>query len=150
MSEDDRPRMVGLNHVALEVRDLDEELEFLGALFEVRLRSRGERKAFVDLGDQFIALAEGREGGADGERHLGLAVDDKDQVRRRLEEMGVEIVSEHSLMFRDPSGNLFQVVGYEEIQFTKAPWVLAGMGLDHLRKSDDALAELADKGLAPE
>lgn len=149
MGEQAKARMVGLNHVALEVRDLDEELEFLAGLFEFELRSRGATKAFVDMGDQFLALAESDAAEPDEARHLGLAVDDKDRLRRRLEDRGVEVVSADSLMFRDPSGNLFQVVDYRKIQFTKAPWVLAGMGLAHLQKSDEALAELADKGLAP-
>ena len=150
-----RARLVGLNHVALEVGDLEEALEFYGRLFEMKLRGRGRGMAFIDAGDQFIALSEGRGGGPEGDpeghRHIGLVVDDKRPIRRALKELGVEILpAGRSLDFLDPWGNRWQVVQYSEIQFTKAPEVLRGMGLGHLRKSEDALEELRKKGLAPE
>ena len=146
-----RAKLVGFNHVALEVGDLDEALEFYGRLFEVELRGRGPRMAFIDAGDQFIALAEEEVStSADEHRHLGMVVDDRKAVRRALREMGVEILPGRGLDFLDPWGNHWQVVEYSEIQFTKAPEILEGMGLDHLKKSEKALDELRKKGLAPE
>jgi lactoylglutathione lyase len=140
-------RLVGINHVALEVGDLDEALAFYGGLFELRLRGRSVDSAFVDLGDQFLALVRGRSQGADGSRHFGLVVEDKAAVRRALEEAGVEVLHGPRLDFLDPWGNRVEVVQYDEIQFTKAPAVLAGMGLE-LGKGDAALAELRAKGLS--
>jgi len=146
-----RAKLVGFNHVALEVGDLDEALEFYGRLFEVELRGRGPRMAFIDAGDQFIALAEEEVStSADEHRHVGMVVDDRKAIRRALREMGVEILSGRGLDFLDPWGNHWQVVEYSEIQFTKAPEILEGMGLDHLKKSEKALEELRKKGLAPE
>jgi lactoylglutathione lyase len=143
-----KARLVGINHVALEVGDVDEALEFYGKVFELRLRGRGGRMAFVDMGDQFIALEAGRTQPPDGGRHLGLVVDDRERTVRLLEEAGAERRGGHD--FLDPWGNHIQVVDYREIQFTKAPWVLAGMGLDGLEKTEQALDELRAKGLAPE
>jgi len=145
-----RAKLVGFNHVALEVGNLDEALEFYGRLFEVKLRGRGPKMAFIDAGDQFIALAEGEGGSFDEHRHVGMVVDDRKLVRRALREMGVEILPGRGLDFLDPWGNHWQVVDYSEIQFTKAPEVLRGMDLDHLKKSEKALEELREKGLAPE
>jgi lactoylglutathione lyase len=145
-----RAKLVGFNHVALEVGDLDEALEFYGRLFEVELRGRGPRMAFIDAGDQFIALAEEEVSTSDEHRHVGMVVDDRKAVRRALREMGVEILPGRGLDFLDPWGNHWQVVEYSEIQFTKAPEILEGMGLDHLKKSEKALDELRKKGLAPE
>jgi lactoylglutathione lyase len=145
-----RARLVGFNHVAVEVGDVEEALDFYGRIFEVELRGRGPGMAFVDAGDQFIALSEGQIGPSDGHRHIGLVVDDKRAVRRALREAGVEILPGRGLDFLDPWGNRWQVVEYGEIQFTKAPHVLAGMGLGDLKKSDKALEELRRKGLAPE
>ena len=145
-----RAKLVGFNHVALEVGDLDEALEFYGRLFEVKLRGRGPKMAFIDAGDQFIALAEGEGGSSDEHRHVGMVVDDRKPVRRALREMGVEILPGRGLDFLDPWGNHWQIVEYSEIQFTKAPEILEGMGLDHLKKSEKALEELRKKGLAPE
>nr|WP_049920299.1 VOC family protein [Halobiforma nitratireducens] len=141
-----------MNHVALEVGDIDDALAFYGSLFEFDLRSRSETKAFVDMGDQFIAMAETDDAAdeRDDARHFGLAVDDTEAVERRLESEGIDRLAVPGLEFRDPWGNRVQIVGYEEIQFTKADHVLAGMGLDALEKSDDALEELGEKGLAPE
>jgi lactoylglutathione lyase len=145
-----RARLVGFNHVAVEVGDIEEALDFYGRIFEVELRGRGPGMAFVDAGDQFIALSEGRVGPSDGHRHVGLVVDDKRAVRRALREAGVEILPGRGLDFLDPWGNRWQVVEYGEIQFTKAPEVLRGMGLGDLRKTEKALEELRRKGLSPE
>ena len=146
MSEPRKARMVGINHVVLEVGDLDEALDFYGRIFDVRVRRRGETNAFVDMGDQFIQFSLGKEQGSDDKRHFGLVVDDREPVRRALEDMGVELITR--MNFRDPWGNRIEVVGYEDIQFTKAPHVLRGMELAGLGKSDDAKKELADKGMA--
>jgi lactoylglutathione lyase len=141
------PRLVGINHVAVEVGDLDEALAFLERIFDdVRLRGRSGRMAFVDLGDQFIALAEGRTQPPDRARHIGLVVDDRDAAVAAARAAGAEFVGDHDI--RDPWGNHWQLVDYREIQFTKAPEVLAGMGLGHLEKSERALAELREKGLS--
>jgi len=142
--------LIGFNHIAIEVGDLDEALEFYGRLFEVKLRGRGGGMAFVDAGDQFIALSEGRTQSSDDHRHIGLVVDDKRAVRRALKEMDVEVLPGRGLDFLDPWGNRWQVVEYSEIQFTKAPHILRGMGLGHLRKTENALQELRNKGLAPD
>jgi catechol 2,3-dioxygenase-like lactoylglutathione lyase family enzyme len=139
-------RLVGINHVALEVGAVDEALDFYGRLFEFELRGRLPGMAFIDMGDQFIALSEGRAGPPDAARHFGLVVDDKEAARAALQEAGVEIAPGRSLDFRDPWGNFVQIVDYRDIQFTKAPWILEGMGLD-VEKSQRALAELREKGL---
>jgi catechol 2,3-dioxygenase-like lactoylglutathione lyase family enzyme len=145
-----RPRLVGLNHIALEVGDVEKALEFYGRIFEFELRGRGGRMAFIDMGDQFIALAAGRTQPPDAHRHFGLVVDDKEAARQALQEVGVDVQPRGSVDFRDPWGNHVQVVEYGEIQFTKAESVLRGMGLDGLEKSQSALEELRAKGLAPD
>jgi len=142
-----RPRLVGVNHVALEVGDLDEALAFYGRIFDLTLRGRARGMAFLDMGDQFLALGEGRKQPADEQRHFGLVVDDLDAARRALEEGGAEILPGRGLDFLDPWGNRIQVVDYRDIQFSKTPAVLRGMGLKRLGKSERALAELRDKGL---
>src|SRR5215831_356720 len=142
------PRLVGINHVALEVGNVEEALDFYGRIFDLELRGRAGRMAFVDMGDQFIALAEGRTQPPDTHRHFGLVVDDMEATRRALEEAGVEIQPGRGLDFLDPWGNLVQVVDYRDVQFTKAPEILRGMGLAELPKTEQALAELRDKGLA--
>jgi lactoylglutathione lyase len=145
-----RATLVGFNHVALEVGDIDEALAFFGRLFEVKLRGRGRGTAFVDAGDQFIALFEGRTQQANEHCHVGMVVDDRRAVRRALRELDVEILPGKGLDFLDPWGNRWQVVEYSEVQFTKAPNILSGMGLGSLRKSENALQELRKKGLAPD
>lgn len=145
-----RARLVGLNHVALEVGSLDDALEFYGRVVEFTLRGRVGGMAFIDMGDQFIALSEGRAQTADDDRHFGLVVDDREAVRRALEEVGAEILPGRGLDFRDPWGNRVQVVEYGDVQFSKSPEVLDGMGLGSLEKSESALAELREKGLAGE
>jgi catechol 2,3-dioxygenase-like lactoylglutathione lyase family enzyme len=142
------PRLVGINHVVLEVDDVDEALDFYGRLFDIELRGRMPHMAFVDMGDQFLVLSAGRSQPPDGARHFGLVVDDKEAVRRKLEEAGVEILRGRGLDFRDPWGNRIQVVDYADIQFSKTVAVLDGMGLSGLGKSQAALAELREKGLA--
>lgn len=139
-------RLVGINHVALEVGDLEGALEFYGSLFEFELRGRSPGMAFIDLGDQFIALSEGRDQPPDDERHFGLVVDDLDAARSAVEEAGIETVGGRGLNFRDPWGNLVQVVDYREIQFTKADPVLRAQGLE-LEKSESARREIREKGL---
>ncbi len=145
MSE--RPRLVGINHVALEVGDIDEAVEFYGRIFEIEGVERAYGMAFIDMGDQFIALSEVEHGPPDRARHFGLVVDDKPAARAALEKAGVEISPGRFLDFRDPWGNLIQVVDYRDIQFTKAPAVLLGMGLEGLEKRPEALDELREKGL---
>jgi catechol 2,3-dioxygenase-like lactoylglutathione lyase family enzyme len=139
-----------MNHVALEVADIEAALEWYGRIFEFDLRGRGRRMAFLDLGDQFIALAAGRTQAPDRHRHLGLVVDDKEATRRFLEEAGAEILPGRGLDFVDPWGNHIQVVQYDEIQFTKSSEVLRGMGLEGLGKTERALDELRAKRMAPE
>ena len=145
-----KARAVGFNHVALEVGDIDEALAFYGRLFDFELRGRSDDMAFIDLGDQFLALQKGRRQPADDGRHFGLVVDDKDAVRAALAAAGVTPLPGRFLDFMDPWGNRFEIVGYENIQFTKAPHVLRGMGLANLSKTEDAIRELADKGMAPD
>jgi lactoylglutathione lyase len=140
-------RLVGINHVALEVGDVDEALAFYGRFFEFTLRGRTNGAAFIDIGDQFLALMEGRSGPADRAGHFGLVVEDKEATRRALESAGVAIQPGRGLDFLDPWGNYVQVVQYDEVQFTKAERVLHGMGLD-LGKTEAAFAELRAKGLA--
>ena len=140
-------RAVGINHIALEVGDLDEALAFYGRLFEVVLRGRVPGMAFIDMGDQFIALSEGRSQAADSNRHFGLVVDDCEQVRVALADTDAEIVPSRGLDFRDPCGNHVQGVEYGDIPFSKTAEVLRGMGVPHLGKTPDALAELREKGL---
>lgn len=149
MPESRKARAVGFNHVALEVGDIDEALAFYGRLFEFELRGRSDDMAFIDLGDQFLALQKGRTQPADDGRHFGLVVDDKEAVRRALEAAGIEPLPGRFLDFMDPWGNRVEIVGYDNIQFTKAPHVLRGMGLAHLSKTEKAIRELADKGMTP-
>ena len=149
MPSSSKARAIGFNHVALEVGDIDAALEFYGRLFEFTLRSRSATDAFIDLGDQFLALQKGRRQAPDDGRHFGLVVDDKQKVREALAAAGVHIVPGPFLDFLDPWGNRIEIVGYENIQFTKAEHVLRGMRLSHLRKNAAALKELADKGMAP-
>jgi lactoylglutathione lyase len=141
-------RMVGINHIALAVGDVDEAVDFYGRIFDLELRGRSGRMAFLDMGDQFLALAEGDDPVADRQRHFGLVVDDVHAVRAALRAAGIEEESSRGLRFRDPWGNLVEVVQYSEVQFTKAPGVLGGMGIEGLGKSESALKELAEKGLA--
>ena len=149
MAEAKRARAIGVNHVALEVGDIEEALAFYGRLFEFTLRGKSKDAAFIDLGDQFIALQKGRKQAPDDGRHFGLVVDDKEKVRQALLAAGVETLPGGFLDFRDPWGNRFEIIGYDNIQFTKAANVLRGMKLTHLAKNAGAKKELADKGMKP-
>jgi catechol 2,3-dioxygenase-like lactoylglutathione lyase family enzyme len=141
-------RLVGVNHIALEVDDVDAALEWYGRLFDIELRGRhGNRMVFVAMGDQFIALSAGRTQPPDGARHFGLVVDDKEAVREALQGLGVEVQPSGSLDFLDPWGNHVQVVGYRDVQFTKTDSVLSAMGLSGLAKSTAAIEEIRARGL---
>ncbi len=144
-----KARALGINHVVLEVGNVDEALEFYGAIFDFTLRGKREGRAFIDLGDQFLQLSENRTQEPDTQRHFGLVVDDREPVRRALAELGVELIGGR-LNFHDPWGNRVEIVRYDDIQFTKAPHILRGMGVEDLEKTPDAIAELAKKGMAPD
>jgi predicted enzyme related to lactoylglutathione lyase len=149
MAEANKARAMGVNHVALEVGDIDEALAFYGRLLEFKLRGKSESAAFIDLGDQFLALQKGRRQPSDDGRHFGLVVDDKEAVRNALAAAGVKVLPGRFLDFLDPWGNRIEIVGYENIQFSKAPNILRGMGLSHLSKTSDAIKELTEKDMAP-
>ena len=138
-------RLVGINHVAIEVGDLGEALGFYGRIFELTLRGRSAGMAFIDMGDQFLALSTGRTQPPDQARHIGLVVDDREAALAAAREAGAEMLGDND--FRDPWGNHFQVVDYRDVQFTKTPRILEGMGLERLEKSERALGELRAKGL---
>ena len=144
----DSPRLIGINHVALEVGDLDAALDLYGRLFSFELRGRGHGMAFIDMGDQFLALAEGRSQPPDDGRHFGLVVDDKQAVRAAVEREGLRMVPGRRLDFFDPWGNRFEVVAYADIQFDRVPGVKRKLGIEDLAKSDKARAEIADRGLS--
>jgi lactoylglutathione lyase len=149
MPETKKARAIGFNHIALEVGDIEEALSFYGRIFEFELREKNAEMAFIDLGDQFLALQKGRTQPADDGRHFGLVVDNKEAVRQALTAAGVKELPGPFLDFRDPWGNRIEIVAYENIQFSKATNVLRGMRLTHLAKNARALRELADKGMAP-
>jgi catechol 2,3-dioxygenase-like lactoylglutathione lyase family enzyme len=142
-----KAKLIGINHVALEVGDIDEALEWYGRCFEFTLRGKSRGAAFIDIGDQFVALERGQPHEPDRGRHFGLVVDDKEAARAALRQAGVSVSSPPSLDFRDPWGNNIQVVDYREIQFVKAPEVLRALGAEGLQKSERALAELRAKGI---
>ena len=148
MDEKTKPRMVGINHIALEVGDIEEALAFYARIFTFKLRGRGQRAAFIDMGDQFIALTEGRSQPADDDRHFGLVVDDRSRIRELAEAAGAKMLEGNTLDFLDPWGNRIQVVEYRDLQFTKTRAVLDFMGLN-LEKSEEAKAELRKKGIEP-
>lgn len=150
MSAIRKARAIGFNHVALEVGDIEEALTFYGRLFDFTLRGKDATMAFIDLGDQFLALQKGRTQAPDDGRHFGLVVDDKDAVRKALADAGIAPLPGPFLDFLDPWGNRIEIIGYENIQFTKAANVLRGMGLAHLSKNEDAIKELTEKGMAPD
>lgn len=148
---EDRPerkaRALGINHVVLEVEDLDKALEFYSALFQFTLRGKSDHNAFIDLGDQFIQLTRGRSQTADTKRHFGLVVDDREAVKRVMEKLGIKSINDR-LNILDPWGNRIEVVPYDDCQFTKAPQVLAGMGIAAIDKTANATEELKKKGMA--
>ena len=143
-------RLIGINHVALEVGDVGEALEFYGSLFDITLRGRGPTMAFIDMGDQFIALSSGRTQPPDGARHFGLVVDDREAVRAALAERGIRVAPEGSVDFADPWGNHLQVVDYRDIQFAKTPAALRAVGGEDLAKRSGARREMREKGLLEE
>ncbi len=151
MSNNDgkKARALGINHVVLEVGDLDAALEFYGAIFDFTLRGKSEHNAFIDLGDQFIQLSLGKTQEADSKGHFGIVVDDREPISRALKELGVEPL-DRRLNFRDPWGNRIEVVPYDDVQFTKASHVLRGMGVGVLEKTPNAIDQLKKKGMAPE
>jgi catechol 2,3-dioxygenase-like lactoylglutathione lyase family enzyme len=143
-----KARALGINHVVLEVDDLDKALEFYGELFEFTLRGKSEHNAFIDLGDQFIQLTLGRTQVADTKRHFGFVVDDRDAVRTAMARLGMQSINER-LNILDPWGNRIEIVPYEDVQFTKAEHIVKGMGIDPLGKSAAAIEELTKKGMSP-
>lgn len=149
MPQAKKARAVGFNHVALEVGDIEEALAFYGGLFDFELRGKSRTSAFIDLGDQFLALQKGRTQSADEGRHFGLVVDDKEAVRKALADAGIEPLPGRFLDFLDPWGNRIEIVAYDNVQFSKTPNVLRGMGLANLSKNAQAIKELTDKGMAP-
>jgi lactoylglutathione lyase len=142
-----KARLVGINHVALEVGDLEEALEAYGRLFEFELRGRVPGMAFLDMGDQFLALSEGRSQPADDDRHFGLVVDDPHAVRRAAGDAGFERLGGRGLNLRDPWGNLLQIVAYDEIQFERTDGVKRKLGIEALEKTESAREEIAERGL---
>ncbi|HET7170149.1 MAG TPA: VOC family protein [Gaiellales bacterium] len=146
----DRARLIGVNHVALEVGDVEEAVALYERLFDFTMRGRGRRMAFLDMGDQFLAIAEGRSQPADDERHFGLVVDDVARAREAVQREGLEVASEtrQSFDFRDPWGNRFQVVGYGNIQFERTDGVKRKLGIEELGKTDDARSQISERGLA--
>lgn len=144
---DDKPVLVGMNHIALEVGDIDAALDFWGAIFEIKLRGRSDTMAFIDMGDQFIALMKTDTAHRDDHRHFGLIVDDREKVRARAEDAGAEILPSGRLDMLDPWGNFIQLIDYQDVQYSKTDGVLRGMGLGHLEKTEAAKKELSDKGM---
>jgi lactoylglutathione lyase len=150
MTPSKKAHALGFNHIAMEVGDVDEALAFYARILDFKLRGKSKDMAFIDLGDQFLALQKGQSQPPGSGRHFGLVVDDKEAVRRALDEAGIEILPGPFLDFYDPWGNRVEIVGYDGVQFSKAPNVLRGMGMAHLSKSAKALKELAEKGMAPD
>jgi catechol 2,3-dioxygenase-like lactoylglutathione lyase family enzyme len=140
-----KANLVGINHIALEVGSVDDALEFYGRIFDLKLRGRAGRMAFLDIGDQFVALAEPRTQEPDAHRHFGLVVDDQNAALQAARDAGADVQGNR---IRDPWGNNLDIVAYEDVQFTKAPEILRGMGLEELEKTAKALDELRAKGLA--
>jgi lactoylglutathione lyase len=141
-------KALGVNHVAFEVDDLDVALAWWARFFDFELRGRVPGMAFIDLGDQFVALSEGRSQPPDAHRHVGLVVEDKEALRAALAEAGEEVNAAGNLRMRDPSGNQIEIVDYRDVQFTKTPAVLRALGVEGIGKSERASKELASKGLA--
>ena len=148
VSDEKKARALGINHVVLEVDDLDKALEFYGAIFEFKLRGKSDHNAFIDLGDQFVQLTLGRTQVADTKRHFGFVVDDREAVKRALDKLGVKSLNER-MNILDPWGNRIEIVSYDDIQFTKADHILKGMGIGPLDKTPNAVEELKKKGMAP-
>ena len=143
-----KARALGINHVVLEVDDLDQALEFYGALFDFKLRGKSAHNAFIDLGDQFIQLTLGRTQVPDTKRHFGFVVDDREAVRRAMEKLGIKSINDR-MNILDPWGNRIEIVPYEDCQFTKAPEIFRGMAVPPINKTPNAIEELTKKGMAP-
>jgi catechol 2,3-dioxygenase-like lactoylglutathione lyase family enzyme len=144
-------RLIGINHVALEVGDLAEALELYSRLFEFELRGRVPGMAFIDMGDQFLALSEGRSQPRDDGRHFGLVVDDLKAVRDAVAQAGIDAIETgggSGFDFYDPWGNRIEVVEYAEIQFERTPGVKRKLGVEGLDKSAAARREIEERGLA--
>jgi lactoylglutathione lyase len=150
MTEARKARAIGINHVALEVGNIDAALEFYGSLFAFELRGRSDSMAFIDLGDQFLNFSTGRQQAGDDGRHFGLVVDDRQLVLDKLEELGISLLPGPFMDFLDPWGNRIELIDYATIQFSKTPQVLRAMGLEGLTKTEEAIGELRDKGMAPD
>ena len=146
--QEKKARALGINHVVLEVDDLDKALEFYGGLFEFELRGRSDHNAFIDLGDQFIQLTLGRTQVADTKRHFGFVVDDREAVKRAMERLGIKSINDR-MNILDPWGNRIEIVPYDDVQFTKAEHILKGMGVGLLAKTTSAIEELKKKNMAP-
>ena len=144
-----KAKAVGINHVALEVGDIDQALTFYGRFLDFEIQSRSETAAFIYFGDQFINFSKGRTQAPDENRHFGIAVDNKELARQILEGMGVTFLDGRFMDFLDPWGNRVEITTYTNIQFSKADHVLKGMGLGHLEKTESVIVELREKGLAP-
>ena len=140
-------RLIGINHVALEVGDVEAALALYARLFDFELRGRAGRMAFIDMGDQFLALSEGRTQEPDGGRHFGLVVDDREAVREAAAREGLDVSRGRSVRFRDPWGNQFEVVDYADVQFERAPGVKRKLGIEGLAKRAAARREIAERGL---
>ena len=151
MADGKKPRLIGINHVAIEVGDIDEALEWYGRIFDFSLRGKGEHNAFIDMGDQFVNLTRLPDHRAEGveKRHIGFVVDDRSRIIELAKAAGAVMVEGRFLDFLDPWGNRLEIIEYSNIQFTKAPNVLRGMGLA-LDKNANARKELTEKGMAPE
>jgi lactoylglutathione lyase len=149
MAEAKKPRLVGINHVAIEVGNIDEALAWYARIFDFTLRGKGERNAFIDMGDQFVNMTLVPDRPAEGEekRHIGFVVDDRSRIVELAKAAGARFVEGPFLDFLDPWGNRLEIIEYSNIQFTKAPGVMRGMGLT-LAKNDKAKKELADKGMS--
>ena len=138
---------IGINHVALEVGNIAEALAFYGSFLNFTITSQSENAAFIYFGDQFINFAKGRTQTPDEKRHFGIAVDDKELVRNTLTEMDVTLLGGQFLDFLDPWGNRIEITTYTNIMFSKTTAILRGMDMDHLQKTDQALAQLSKHGL---
>jgi catechol 2,3-dioxygenase-like lactoylglutathione lyase family enzyme len=149
MTEGTKPRLIGINHVAIEVADIDAALAWYAQIFDFTLRGKGERNAFIDMGDQFINLTLVPDYAVPGEekRHIGFVVDDRSRIIELAKAAGARFVDGPFLDFLDPWGNRLEIIEYSNIQFSKTPGVMRGMGLA-LDKNEKAQKELADKGMA--
>ncbi len=149
MTEGTKPRLIGINHVAIEVADIDAALAWYAQIFDFTLRGKGERNAFIDMGDQFINLTLVPDYAVPGEekRHIGFVVDDRSRIIELAKAAGARFVDGPFLDFLDPWGNRLEIIEYSNIQFSKTHGVMRGMGLA-LDKNEKAQKELADKGMA--